>query len=134
LTPDRHAFAVQCISGIQPHFTQFSPHFFESKTMKFSALCLSLLATLTLSAAAHASPQGEKMKACSTEAKTQGLAGDARKTHMKTCLKGTPEQQAASAAMKAEKKAKMKACNMSAKEKGLKGAERKETVKACLKA
>jgi psiF repeat len=111
------------------------PHFFESKTMKFAAFCLSLFAALTFSASAHAaSAQGEKMKACSTEAKTQGLAGDARKAHMKTCLKGTPEEQAASAAKKAEKKAKMQACNASAKEKGLKGAERKETVKACLKA
>jgi Skp family chaperone for outer membrane proteins len=102
--------------------------------MKFTALCLSLLAALTFSAAAHASPQGEKMKACSTEAKTQGLAGDARKAHMKTCLKGTPEELAASAAKKAEKKAKMQACNASAKEKGLKGAERKDAVKTCLKA
>jgi psiF repeat len=112
----------------------FSATFFESKTMKFSALCLSLFAALTLSAAAHASPQGEKMKACSTEAKTQGLKGDERKAHMKTCLKGTPEEQAASATKKAEKKAKMQACNASAKEKGLKGAERKEQMKTCLKA
>jgi psiF repeat len=102
--------------------------------MKLTIATLSLIAAFSFTSAAHASPQGEKMKACSSEAKTQGLAGDARKAHMKTCLKGTPEQQAASAAMKAEKKAKMKACNMSAKEKGLKGAERKETVKACLKA
>lgn len=102
--------------------------------MKFVALCLSLFAALTFSAVAHASPQGEKMKACSTEAKTQGLAGDARKAHMKTCLKGTPEEQAASAAKKSEKKAKMQACNLSAKEKGLKGAERKEQMKSCLKA
>ncbi len=101
--------------------------------MKFTALCLSLLAALTFSATAHATGQGEKMKACSTEAKTQGLAGDARKAHMKVCLKGTPEEQAASTAKKAEKKAKMQACSMSAKEKGLKGAERKAQVKACLK-
>jgi psiF repeat len=112
----------------------FSDSIFESKTMKFTALCLSLCAALSFSTMALASPQGEKMKACSTEAKTQGLAGDARKAHMKTCLKGTPEEQTASAAKKAEKKAKMQACNASAKEKGLKGAERKETVKACLKA
>ena len=101
--------------------------------MKFAALCISLCATLTFSGIVHASPQGEKMKACSTEAKTQGLKGDARKAHMKTCLKGTPEEQAASAAKKTEKKAKMQACNASAKEKGLKGAERKEQMKACLK-
>jgi hypothetical protein len=101
--------------------------------MKLALAALSLIAAFTLTPSAHASPQGEKMKACSTEAKTQGLAGDARKAHMKTCLKGTPEEQAASAAKKAEKKAKMKECNMSAKEKGLKGAERKEQMKACLK-
>jgi psiF repeat len=103
-------------------------------TMKFSTFCFSLIAALALSTAAHAAPQSEKMKACSADAKAQGMAGDARKAHMKTCLKGTPEEQAASAAKKTEKKAKMKACNMSAKEKGLKGAERKEQVKACLKA
>lgn len=102
--------------------------------MKIAALCLSLFAALSLSTMTHAAPQGEKMKACSSEAKTQGLKGEARKAHMKTCLKGTPEEQAASAAKKTEKKAKMQACNASAKEKGLKGAERKETVKACLKA
>jgi Skp family chaperone for outer membrane proteins len=101
--------------------------------MKFAPLCFCLFAALTFSAAAHAAAQGEKMKACSTEAKTQGLAGDARKAHMKICLKGTPEEQAASAAKKAEKKAKMQACNVSAKEKGPKGAERKEQMKACLK-
>jgi psiF repeat len=103
-------------------------------TMKFATFCFSLMTALALATTAYAAPQGEKMKACSAEAKTQGLAGDARKAHMKTCLKGTPEEQAASAAKKADKKAKMKACNMSAKEKGLKGAERKEQVTACLKA
>jgi hypothetical protein len=102
--------------------------------MKISNLCLCLLAAFTFSASAYAAPQGEKMKACSAEAKAQDLKGDARKAHMKTCLKGTPEEQAASAAKKTEKKAKMQACNASAKEKGLKGAERKEQVKACLKA
>lgn len=102
--------------------------------MKISNLCLCLFAALALSSAALAAPQGEKMKTCSAEAKAQDLKGDARKAHMKTCLKGTPEEQAASAAKKAEKKEKAKACNMSAKEKGLKGAERKEAVKTCLKA
>ncbi len=102
--------------------------------MKLAFAALSLVAAFALAPAAYASPQGEKMKACSSDARAQGLKGDARKAHMKTCLKGSPEEQAASAAKKTEKKAKMKACNMSAKEKGLKGAERKETVKACLKA
>ncbi len=74
------------------------------------------------------------MKACSATAKAQDLKGDARKAHMKTCLKGTPEEQAASAAKKAEKKTKVTACRASAKEQGLTGAERKAQVKACLKA
>jgi hypothetical protein len=101
--------------------------------MKIAALIFALATAVSLTGVAHASQQGEKMKACSTEAKAQGLKGDARKAHMKTCLKGTPEEQAASAAKKAEKKAKMQACNASAKEKGLKSAERKAQVKACLK-
>jgi psiF repeat len=102
--------------------------------MKIAALFLALAIAVSFASVAHAAPQGEKMKACSAEAKTQGLAGDARRAHMKTCLKGTPEEQAASAAKKAEKKAKMQACTMGAKEKGLKGNARKEQVKACLKA
>jgi hypothetical protein len=107
---------------------------FESNTMKLAIATFGLIAAFACASVAHAAPQGEKMKACSANAKAQGLAGDARRAHMKTCLKGTPEEQAASAAKKAEKKAKMQACNMSAKEKGLKGAERKNQVKACLKA
>lgn len=102
--------------------------------MKISNLCLCLFAALAFSSTAHAGPQGEKMKTCSADAKAQDLKGDARKAHMKTCLKGTPEEQAASATRKAEKKAKMKECGMGAKEKGLKGAERKDAVKACMKA
>lgn len=74
------------------------------------------------------------MKACSVEAKTQSLKGDERKAFMKTCLKGSPEMQAAAAAKKAERKEKMTACNLSAKQQGLKGAERKDHVKTCLKA
>jgi psiF repeat len=102
--------------------------------MKLAIATFGLIAAFTCAGLAHAAPQGEKMKTCSAGAKAQDLKGDARRAHMKTCLRGTPEEQAASAAKKAEKKAKMQACNMSAKEKGLKGAERKEQVKACLKA
>ena len=106
----------------------------KASIMKLAIAALGLIAAFALAPFAHASPQGEKMKACSQDAKSQGLKGDVRKAHMKTCLKGTAEEQAASAAKKADKKAKMKACNLSAKEKGLKGAERKESVKTCLKA
>jgi hypothetical protein len=102
--------------------------------MKIAFAALGLIAAFAFTTPTHASPQGEKMKACSTEAKAQGLKGDARKAHMKTCLMGTPEEQAASATKKAERKAKMQACNASAKEKGLRGPERKEHMKTCLKA
>ncbi|MGR2120925.1 PsiF family protein, partial [Salmonella enterica] len=34
-------------------------------------------------------PQQQKMKDCNASAKTKALAGDARKTFMSTCLKGS---------------------------------------------
>jgi psiF repeat len=40
------------------------------------------------SATAGTMSQQDKMKACSADAKTKGLKGDARKTFMSTCLKG----------------------------------------------
>jgi hypothetical protein len=33
--------------------------------------------------------QQAKMKSCNADAKTKGLSGDARKTFMSSCLKGT---------------------------------------------
>ncbi|MES2885814.1 MAG: PsiF family protein [Pseudomonadota bacterium] len=82
--------------------------------------------------------QRAKMKNCNAEAKSQSLAGDARKAFMKTCLSGgAPDSEGSTTpapAPTSDQKAKMKACNADAKEKALKGDERKAFMKDCLTA
>ncbi len=95
-----------------------------------SALAMMVLA-LGMAAAAHAdNSQQNKMKTCNAQAGDQKLAGDARKSFMKSCLSAgssapmakslTPQQQ------------KMKTCNADPKAKTLKGADRKAFMKSCL--
>jgi hypothetical protein len=72
--------------------------------------------------------QQDKMKSCNTEAKTQNLAGDARKSFMKTCLSNQP-----AAPKLNSQQEKMKQCNADAKAKNLSGAERKNFMSSCLK-
>jgi hypothetical protein len=78
---------------------------------------------------AQASSQTDKMKDCNAQAKTQALAGDARKSFMKTCLSNAP---AATAKPLGTQQEKMKTCNADAKTKALKGDERKAYMKSCL--
>jgi hypothetical protein len=83
--------------------------------------------------------QQEKMKNCNADAKTKALAGDARKTFMKTCLSSStaaaPAPAAAPAApmAKMSQQDKMKSCSTDAKTKQLKGADRKTYMSTCLK-
>jgi hypothetical protein len=86
-----------------------------------------LLASMTVHAT---NAQQDKMKGCNAQAKTQSLAGDARKTFMKTCLSSQPA--AADAPLNSQQQ-KMKQCNADAKTKGLKGADRKSFMSTCLK-
>ncbi len=72
--------------------------------------------------------QQDKMKSCNTEAKTQNLSGDARKSFMKTCLSNQP-----AAPKLNSQQEKMKQCNADAKAKNLSGAERKSFMSSCLK-
>ena len=51
-------------------------------------LLLTMLMT-TFCLAAYAGTQQEKMKACNADAAKKELAGDARKTFMKSCLSGS---------------------------------------------
>jgi hypothetical protein len=76
--------------------------------------------------------QQQRMKDCNAEAKTKNLAGDERKTFMKSCLKG--ESAAADGASDKQKaqREKMKTCNADAKAKNLMGDERKKFMKSCL--
>ena len=97
--------------------------------MKATTLVVSVaLALLSMSVQA-ANTQQEKMKTCSAEAKTQSLAGDARKSFMKTCLSNQPTD----APKLNSQQEKMKHCNADAKAKALKGAERKTYMSTCLK-
>jgi psiF repeat len=73
------------------------------------------------------SSQQELMKTCNTQAGSQKLTGDARKTFMSKCLSSkptatlTPQQQ------------KMKTCNAQAGSQNLSGDARKKFMSTCLK-
>ena len=94
----------------------------------------SLILAVALAAAAGYSQaentQQTKMKECNTQAKAQNLAGDSRKSFMKTCLSNQP---AGSDSGLNSQQQKMKQCNADAKSKGLKGDERKTFMSSCLK-
>lgn len=95
-----------------------------------------ILAVGSLGGAANAATaQQEKMKTCNAEAKTKNLAGDDRKTFMKTCLSATGAGADTHAAAKklTPQQEKMKACNAEAKTKNLAGADRKTFMSTCLK-
>jgi len=93
---------------------------------------LALTTTLLLaSATAHAqNSQQDRMKTCNTQATSQSLSGDARKSFMKTCLSNQP---AADSKLNSQQQ-KMKQCNADAQTKGLTGADRKTFMSTCLKA
>jgi hypothetical protein len=93
-----------------------------------SAAVALVAAVVSLPAAAENSQQS-KMTSCNADAKAQGLAGDARKAYMKTCLSAKPS---AAKPVNAQQ-TKMKSCNAEATAKGLKGAERKTFMSGCLK-
>jgi uncharacterized membrane protein len=97
------------------------------RLMVFTAAAL---LALSVTPAAMAGAQQEKMKSCNAEAKTKALKGAERKAFMKECLsaKKTEEKSA-----KTAQQEKMKACNADAKTKALKGAERKQFMSGCLK-
>jgi len=77
--------------------------------------------------------QQEKMKSCNADAKTKALAGDARKTFMKTCLSGSAAPATAAApSAKETQQEKMKTCNADAKTKKLTGDARKTYMSTCL--
>lgn len=91
---------------------------------------------LSVSTAAFAGAQQNKMKQCNADAKQQALKGDERKAFMKNCLKkeGAASAEAAAAPAPSAQKNKMKSCNADAKAKALKGQERKDFMKSCLSA
>ena len=74
--------------------------------------------------------QQDKMKTCNAQAGSQKLAGDDRKTFMKTCL--SAKSSAPAAKTLTPQQQKMKTCNADATTKGLKGDDRKAYMKTCL--
>ena len=84
-----------------------------------------ILLASSLGAAAAESAGGKsqtnRMSQCSTQAKEQGLKGDARKEFMSQCLRNPAARTAA------------KECSSAAAAKGLKGTQRKAFVDDCLK-
>jgi psiF repeat len=93
--------------------------------------CVTVSASL-LSISAHAATsQQNRMTTCNADAKTNALAGDARKAFMKSCLSG---ETAAAAAPASTQQEKMKTCNADAGKQALKGDARKQFMSGCLKA
>lgn len=101
--------------------------------MKKLIALVSLGIALSVSTAAFASAQQNKMKQCNADAKQQALKGDERKAFMKNCLKKEGAASAESPAHSAQRN-KMKSCKADAKAKALKGQERKDFMKSCLSA
>ncbi len=66
-----------------------------------SAAVATLVLAALAPAEAWANPQQERMKRCNQEAKSQVLKGDARKTFMSACLKGSHAATAVPAAANA---------------------------------
>jgi hypothetical protein len=54
--------------------------------MRRFLIALTVFAALAMPAGAQVTPQQQRMKDCNTQA--SGMAGDARKTFMSTCLSG----------------------------------------------
>jgi hypothetical protein len=96
------------------------------------AVAIIALATLiTPAATAQTSStnlQQERMKSCNTQAGTQKLTGDARKTFMSNCLSGKT-----TTASKNSQQEKMKTCNTQASSQKLTGDARKSFMSNCLK-
>lgn len=95
-----------------------------------TALFASAMIFAGLAPAQALTAQQEKMKTCSTEAKTEKLKGTDRKTFMSECLKTDGETAKRTLTTQQEK---MKTCNADAKTKALKGKERRTFMSTCLK-
>ena len=124
--------------------------------MKTGILIGLMMAAFSTSGAWAEGDQQTRMKTCNADAKKQSLAGDARKTFMKTCLsnpeaKLSPAAPTTPAVVATETKTvtpaagmnkagkpmtaqqmRMKNCNAEAKSKELKGDPRKTFMKSCL--
>lgn len=101
------------------------------KPVVASLALVALLAGAALTTDAMAqNPQQERMKSCNTQASTQSLSGDARKSFMTDCLAG---KTAAAAPAPQTPQDRMKSCNTQATTQKLMGDDRKKFMSTCLK-
>jgi hypothetical protein len=98
-------------------------------------LAFAAVAVMALTAPAlaqqSANPQQERMKACNTQAGTQHLTGDARKTFMSNCLAGKTSGSGSTTGNSQQQL--MKSCNAQAGTQHLTGDARKAFMSTCLK-
>jgi psiF repeat len=95
-----------------------------------ATILIAAAAALLLSMSVDAqNAQQDKMKSCNSQAATQSLSGDARKSFMQTCLSNQP----ADAPKLNSQQQKMKQCNADAKARKLTGMDRKTFMSTCLK-
>jgi len=91
------------------------------------------MAVLPAAAQTSRSPQltqqQERMKSCNSEAGSQKLTGDARKSFMSDCLAGKSTAQVPAASQQQ----KMKDCNTSASAQKLSGDGRRQYMSNCLR-
>jgi len=93
-----------------------------------------LIALILISMAASAqTTKKEIRKACSAEAKTQGLKGPEAKTFREDCLQKKLAALPASEKKLTAQQERMKHCSAEAKAKGLKGEEYKTFRNGCLR-
>jgi hypothetical protein len=100
--------------------------------MLFTSTLVAAMFSLVAAASAQQAPnaQQERMKSCNTQASTQNLSGESRKSFMSECLAG--KETSGSSSMSQQDK--MKACNAQAGSQQLAGDARKQFMSSCLKA
>lgn len=93
-------------------------------------------ATLSLVAAAGAqqtqNSQQQLMKSCNSQAQSQNLSGDARKSFMSNCLSGKESGSSGTSSSTSQQQL-MKSCNTTASSQQLTGDARKQFMSNCLK-
>ena len=75
--------------------------------------------------------QQDRMKSCNSQAQSQNLSGDARKSFMSDCLSG--KGTSGSSTSPTSQQQKMQSCNTTATSQKLTGDSRKQFMSNCLK-
>jgi hypothetical protein len=99
----------------------------------FASTLVATMLSLAATAGAQQTPnaQQDRMKTCNSQAQSQNLSGDARKSFMSNCLSGKGTSGTSAAPMSQQDK--MKNCNSQASTQQLTGDARKQFMSTCLK-